>query len=256
MRDRPSRPWHRRLRVPLGVREDGTPLALDLKEPAQGGMGPHGLYVGGHAADGNPVVRTVLSGLTASHSPDELALLLLGNDSDAGFARYAALPHATTVVAGLRSEPAAVRHARDAMSTALDARRRLLDDKDSTTHTDYETARLAGEPLPPLPSLLVVVDGFSDLVGANPDLLATLVALGRSGRALGVHLLAVTDGMEPGRVRGLDGFLSYRIAMRTRDETESRIAIGVPDAHRLPEAPGHAYLRHGTEALVPFRLEA
>ncbi|GEL22749.1 hypothetical protein PSU4_17030 [Pseudonocardia sulfidoxydans NBRC 16205] len=35
-----------RLRVPLGVDEDGRPLLLDLKESAQGGSGPHGLCVG------------------------------------------------------------------------------------------------------------------------------------------------------------------------------------------------------------------
>src|SRR5829696_2632137 len=43
--------WRRReqrefLRVPLGVRPDGGPLLLDLKEAAHGGMGPHGLCVG------------------------------------------------------------------------------------------------------------------------------------------------------------------------------------------------------------------
>ena len=35
-----------RLRVPIGVGEDGQPVMLDLKEAAQEGMGPHGLCVG------------------------------------------------------------------------------------------------------------------------------------------------------------------------------------------------------------------
>lgn len=40
------RPLRDRLRVPIGVTEDGRPVELDIKEAAQEGMGPHGLCVG------------------------------------------------------------------------------------------------------------------------------------------------------------------------------------------------------------------
>ncbi len=40
------RPNRDRLRVPIGVGPDGTPVELDLKESAQDGMGPHGLLIG------------------------------------------------------------------------------------------------------------------------------------------------------------------------------------------------------------------
>ena len=50
--------WHgrtssERLRVPLGVDEQGQAVMLDLKESAQGGMGPHGLCIGA-TGSGNP----------------------------------------------------------------------------------------------------------------------------------------------------------------------------------------------------------
>ncbi|MGJ8493642.1 hypothetical protein ACR4XK_12675, partial [Glaesserella parasuis] len=32
-----------RLRIPIGIDPDGRPVDLDLKESAEGGMGPHGL---------------------------------------------------------------------------------------------------------------------------------------------------------------------------------------------------------------------
>ncbi|XGU19732.1 FtsK/SpoIIIE domain-containing protein [Rhodococcus sp. 3Y1] len=35
-----------RLRVPIGVGQDGNPVELDLKESAENGMGPHGLCIG------------------------------------------------------------------------------------------------------------------------------------------------------------------------------------------------------------------
>lgn len=50
--------WHgrslaERLRVPIGVDDTGQAVVLDLKESAQGGMGPHGLCIGA-TGSGNP----------------------------------------------------------------------------------------------------------------------------------------------------------------------------------------------------------
>ncbi|GAB3856038.1 hypothetical protein GCM10029963_51730 [Micromonospora andamanensis] len=41
--------------------------------------------------------------------------------------------------------------------------------------------------------------------------------------------------------------------MRTFSSLESRTVLGVPDAHLLPPAPGHGYLRFGTEPLLRFK---
>src|SRR5262249_55086110 len=40
-----TKPRSEQLRTPLGIGEDGEPVVLDLKESADGGMGPHGLIV-------------------------------------------------------------------------------------------------------------------------------------------------------------------------------------------------------------------
>lgn len=59
--------------------------------------------------------------------------------------------------------------------------------------------------------------------------------------------------MDEGRLRGLEAHLSYRIGLRTFSEQESRTALGVADAHHLPSAPGHGYLRTDTTTLKRFR---
>src|SRR5262249_47324543 len=79
------------------------------------------------------------------------------------------------------------------------------------------------------------------------------VAVGRRGRSLGVHLLLASQRLEEGRLRGLDTHLSYRIGLRTFSAMESRAVLGVPDAYELPRAPGHGYLKFGTEPLIRFR---
>ena len=117
---------------------------------------------------------------------------------------------------------------------------------------DYEKARAAGAPLEPLPSLVMVIDEFSELLTAKPDFIDMFIQIGRIGRSLGVHLLLASQRLEEGKLRGLDTYLSYRIGLRTFSAAESRTAIGVPG--RLPPAvvPGSGYpqVRHGRDGPV------
>ncbi|WP_329570764.1 FtsK/SpoIIIE domain-containing protein [Kitasatospora sp. NBC_01266] len=65
------------LQVPIGFDGEGLPLVLDLKESAQGGMGPHGLVVGATGSGKSELLRTLVSGLTTTHSPELLSLVLV-----------------------------------------------------------------------------------------------------------------------------------------------------------------------------------
>ncbi len=104
-----------------------------------------------------------------------------------------------------------------------------------------------------MPHLLVVVDEFSELLGARPDLAELFVTIGRIGRSIGIHLLLATQRLDIGRIRGLESHLSYRICLRTFSEAESREAIGSPDAYHLPPEPGSAFLRADNAGLRRFR---
>ena len=62
-RDRGGRaPARDRLRVPIGVGADGRPIELDIKESAQGGMGPHGLVIGATGSGKSELLRTLVLG--------------------------------------------------------------------------------------------------------------------------------------------------------------------------------------------------
>ncbi|MDH6109465.1 S-DNA-T family DNA segregation ATPase FtsK/SpoIIIE [Kitasatospora sp. MAP12-15] len=249
------------LHVPIGFDGEGRPLTLDLKESAQGGMGPHGLVVGATGSGKSELLRTLVSGLTTTHSPELLSLVLVDFKGGATFAGVTELPHVAGLITNLVDDLALVDRVRDALQGEQQRRQRMLRDAGNLDSVrEYQLRRAAGQtgpdgrPLEPLPYLLIVVDEFGELLTGRPDFIELFVQIGRVGRSLGMHLLLASQRLEEGRLRGLDSNLSYRICLRTFSAAESRTVIGTPDAYRLPPIPGSAYLKVAETVFERFRV--
>ena len=243
-----------RLVVPIGTTPQGVPVRLDLKESAHGGMGPHGLCIGATGSGKSELLRTLVVSLAATHSPEELNLVLVDFKGGATFLGLEGLPHTSAVITNLADEAVLVERMYDALSGELNRRQEVLREAGNFANvTEYTTARLGGRDLPPLPALVIVVDEFSELLAAHPDFADLFVAVGRLGRSLHVHLLLASQRLEEGRLRGLDSHLSYRIGLKTFSAAESRQVLGVTDAHHLPAEPGAGFLRHDADQLLRFR---
>ena len=242
------------LRVPIGIGPDGYPVELDIKESAQDGMGPHGLLIGATGSGKSELLRTLVLALATTHTSENLNFVLVDFKGGATFTKLDRLPHTSAVITNLADELPLVDRMTDAINGELLRRQELLRTAGKfSSLRDYEKARLAGAPLDPMPSLLIVCDEFSELLSAKPDFIDMFVQIGRVGRSLGVHLLLASQRLEEGRLRGLDTHLSYRIGLRTNSAMESRVVIGAPDAFELPRAPGHGYIKFGTDPLERFR---
>jgi S-DNA-T family DNA segregation ATPase FtsK/SpoIIIE len=249
-----GRPNRDRLRVPIGVSLDGRPVELDLKESAQDGMGPHGLLVGATGSGKSELLRTLVLALAVTHSSEILNFVLVDFKGGATFATLDRLPHTSALITNLSDELPLVDRMLGAISGELTRRQTLLREAGNyASQRDYERDRVAGVPLAPLPSLLLIVDEFSELLTERPDFIEMFVQIGRVGRSLGVHLLLASQRLEEGRLRGLETHLSYRLGLRTFSSMDSRAVLGVPDAHELPRSPGHGYLKAGTEGMIRFR---
>ncbi|QNT92654.1 type VII secretion protein EccCa [Streptomyces griseofuscus] len=255
----PQRTWRprglaERLRVPIGVGPDGRPVMLDLKEAAQEGMGPHGLCVGATGSGKSELLRTLVLGLAVTHSSETLNFVLADFKGGATFAGMAQMPHVAAVITNLADDLTLVDRMGDSIRGELNRRQEMLRDAGNYANIhDYEKARAAGAPLQPIPSLVLVIDEFSELLTAKPDFIEMFVQIGRIGRSLGVHLLLASQRLEEGRLRGLETYLSYRIGLRTFSAAESRAALGVPDAYELPNVPGSGFLKFGTDEMVRFK---
>nr|WP_245557076.1 type VII secretion protein EccCa [Jongsikchunia kroppenstedtii] len=254
----PERLWRKRsprerLRVPVGYSASGSAIEIDLKESAEGGMGPHGLCIGATGSGKSEFLRTLVLSLATTHSSEALNLVLVDFKGGATFLGLDALPHVSAVITNLEDELVMVDRMRDALSGEMNRRQELLRSAGNYANVgDYERARAQGAPLAPLPALFIVVDEFSELLAQKPDFAELFVAIGRLGRSLHMHLLLASQRLEEGKLRGLDSHLSYRIGLKTFSANESRSVLGVPDAYHLPSVPGSAYLKCDSAEPVRF----
>ncbi|MFI5777199.1 type VII secretion protein EccCa [Nocardia sp. NPDC051570] len=243
-----------RLRVPFGVGADGLPVYLDIKEAAEKGMGPHGLCVGATGSGKSEFLRTLVLSLLATHSPDQLNLVLVDFKGGATFLGLEGVPHVAAVITNLEEEADLVARMHDALAGEMNRRQNQLRQYGNFKNvTEYEEARAAGADLDPMPALFVVIDEFSELLGAHPDFADLFVQIGRLGRSLHVHLLLASQRLEEGRLKGLESHLSYRIGLKTFNANESRQVLGVPDAYNLPGNPGGGYLKTDTGEIIRFQ---
>ena len=239
------------LRVPIGRDEAGNPVELDLKEPASGGMGPHGIMVGATGSGKSELLRSITAALAARHEPSLLNLLLIDFKGGAAFAGLEPLPHVAGLVTNLAEEPGLIARVKAALAGELERRQKLLRDGGDLSSIGEYHARLsrlgkAGQAgrdeVDPFPYLVVIVDEFGELLESEPSFIEVFNAIGRMGRSLGVHLLLATQRLDEGRVRALEPHLRYRLALRTFSAAESRNILGSPAAFELPSVPGMGYL--------------
>ncbi|MFF9685792.1 type VII secretion protein EccCa [Streptomyces sp. NPDC014623] len=241
------------LRVPIGIGDTHEPVLLDLKESSELGMGPHGLCAGATGPGRSELLRSLILALVTTHPPEDLALFLIDYEDGATFAPFSMLPHVAGVITGLESEAGLVERVDAALAGEVNRRRQVLEDAGDVADIGAYAALRSGErpELEPLPHLFVVIDEFGELLSAKPDFIDLLLSIGRTGGALGVHLLLSGQRVESVGLKGLDACLSYRIGLRTFSADESRTVLDTTDALHLQ--PGFGYLKAGNGHYERFR---
>lgn len=243
-----------RLNIPFGHDPTGQIVHLDIKESAEEGMGPHGMCIGATGSGKSEFLRTLVLSAIASHSPDVLNLLLVDFKGGATFLGFDRLSHVTAVVTNMEEEADLVTRMEDVINGEMARRQRILRDAGNfASVADYEKAREQGARLEPLPTLLIILDEFAELLEQHPSFSKLFVAIGRLGRSLRIHLLLSSQKVPANRMGELEAHLSYRIALRTNQTSDSRDAIGTADAYHLPKKPGSGYLRVGAGDLQRFQ---
>lgn len=255
----PATAWHPRdreslLRAPIGLTVSGEPLIIDLKEAAEGGMGPHGLIIGATGSGKSELLRTLVTSLAVTHDPELVNFVLADFKGGASFADLARLPHTVGMITNIESDLTLVDRMRDALFGEQERRQRMLREAGNLDNIQqYRTRRQSNPTLEPMPHLLIIVDEFAELLSNRPDFMELFIAIGRLGRSLGMHLLLATQRLGEGRIQGLEGHLRYRICLRTFSAAESSTVINTPDAFYLPSYPGVGYFKVDTTMYIQFK---
>lgn len=234
-----------RLRVPLGKMPAGKVVWLDLKEGAEGGMGPHGMLTGQTGSGKSEHLKALVLALAMLFPPSVVQFLLGDFKGEAAFSGLEYLPHVQGVVSNMETSAHKLDRMADVITGEVMRRQELVKAAGYKDVRDYEAARASSKPnLEPLPALLIILDEFSELLKLRPDLAKVFDQVGLVGRSLWIHLLNASQRVESGKMAGLIAQQTYSIGMKVKSSAQSREAIGSPRAFEdLKRAPqGSAFL--------------
>lgn len=235
-----------RLRVPFGFDMEQNPVWIDLKEGAEGGVGPHGLCVGVTGSGKSVFLRALVLAACATFSPNVVNLLCIDVKGGAAFHPFRRLPHVATCVGDVGTgETSMLQRLHDAVHGEIRRRHEFVHKRGFKDVRDYELAREQGRVQGPvMPTLLVIVDGLDELVLDYPAAVETLAMIGRLGRSLRIHMLLSALRFNGPAFDALAPHLSYRLALPNSVHELSR--LGVPAGTELPlNRPGEGVLLTG-----------
>src|ERR1022692_3588756 len=89
-------------------------------------MGPHGLCVGATGSGKSELLRSLVAGLVATHSPADLALVLVDYKGGAAFAPFAGLPHVAGLIDNLADDPSLIERAHASLAGEVIRRQQML----------------------------------------------------------------------------------------------------------------------------------
>lgn len=240
------------LRVPIGVTSSGDPLDFDLKDEAEGGMGPHGLMIGMTGSGKSQTLMSILLSLLTTHSADRLIVIYADFKGEAGADIFRDFPQVVAVISNMAEKRSLADRFADTLRGEVARREQLLMEAGRRVQgsafgsvLEYEAAIAAGHDLPPLPTLLVVADEFSLMLSDHPEYADLFDYVARKGRSFRIHILFASQTLDVGRIKDIDKNTSYRIGLKVASPAVSRQIIGVEDAFHIeagPEHKGEGYL--------------
>lgn len=243
-------PNEERLRIPLGLRENGEPLWIDLKDEAEGGMGPHGLAIGMTGSGKTTFLRCLVTGLLTKHSPDVVEAVLVDFKGEAGFDEFDGFPHVKAILSNMAEKKSMVDRFEDTLYGLMERRERHLKEwghkvigSAFPSVADYEAHREEAAAkdiiLPPMPTMFIIIDEFSLMLSDHPRMTPVLEALTRKGRTLGVFFLFASQTLDEGKIGKIPDNTQYKFCLKVAAASTSRRVIGTEDGYYIP--PGKEY---------------
>jgi ESX secretion system protein EccC len=216
------------LQVPVALVDKPYEQRRDLLWLNVSGPAGHVAVVGGPQSGKSSLLRTVLCGLSLTHTPAQVQFYCL-DFGGGGLAGLRELPHVGGVAG--RQESAAVRRTVGEVATLLAERERV-----GSTARDGR------------PDVFLVVDGWSTVRSEYDDLEPVITDLATRGLSYGVHLVASASRWMDFRP-GIRDLFGSRLELRLGDPSDS--AVSRKAAENVPKTvPGRGITPEGLHFLA------
>jgi GTPase SAR1 family protein len=215
------------------IRAEQLVLPLDLTKG-------HAVLFGASGWGKTTFIRTVITGLAATHSPNELNIYMM-DFGGRGLDVLTDMPHVVASV--LPSEEEKVLRMLRRASNILEERRSIL----SAARADNLLVYNQTNPDKALPAILIVIDNFAEFRENFENYIDGLIGLVRDGRAYGLYFVitALLTNTLPGKLYNL---FTERFTLRLADagEYSNVVGRGVPD---MGEIAGRGFVSIDREPL-------
>ena len=250
-------PWGERwLKIPYGRDEFGNPVYIDFKETHEGGMGHHMVLVGTTGSGKSEFWTTLILSACLTHSPESLNIAFFDFKGATTAQAIEHLPHVVAAMNNLKDDSLWLERMADVLYGELEIRKQMLRRARVGSAAEYEYLRIhRGESLPPMPTLLVIVDEFTQMFKEFSGAKEVFDEIGRQGRALAVKMGMGSQRLGHEMSQGIMSNVPIRAALRTLDGNDSRAVLGTDEAKWLPADTGGAgYLKvEGRDLLTRFQ---
>ena len=203
--------------------------------------GGHVVIFGASGRGKTTFLRTIITSLVLTHSPDELNIYILDFGGRA-MMMLRDLPHVGAVIASEEDERVmrVLRRVNDVVNT----RQLLFSEARVNSLDSYNLSH----PDKKLPAILVVIDNFSEFKEYYEGLMSPLTSLIRESRAYGVHFLISAD--LPNALSGkLYNLVTERYTLKLSDASEYSDIVGRGVPADIGMTPGRGYVRVGNMPL-------
>lgn len=247
------------LHVPLGYdTSDKRVFGIDLAEAAMGGTGPHGCIQGCTGSGKTVLAHNISYALAADNSPTKVTFAFADYKGGATAHKMSELPHTVFAQGNMDHDEDARKALHDFVSDEMARRESLLNEHAIKNHIDYTRARGEGRDIPPLPHLIVFIEEIDEALRSRiPLARETPEQITRMGRALGIHLIAASQVIDPASFRDMLMHMGFGVSLKTYSAAASRVVLGVVGAEELPVGKGDALVRYserGDDIVDRFRV--
>jgi len=253
-----------RLTLALGKTIDGAPYMTDLAKM------PHLLIAGTTGSGKSVLLNNLICSILYKSSPDEVRMILI-DPKRIELGVYQDIPHLLTPVV---TDPKKASEVLKWVVWEMECRIKMLASEGVRNIDQYNNILKGaveagekkenerGEPLRPLPYVMVVIDELADLMMvSSSDVEDAITRLAQMARAVGIHLVLATQRPSVDVITGIiKANFPARIAFRVASRVDSRTILDGNGAEQLLGRGDMLLLPPGSSRLVrlhgPFVSEA